>query len=208
MNSRHTAMLVILVALAAAGFWLVESRPWEPPPTPLMRFDPLRMFTVLLPEVQEIAIENHSTGERAKLTRGEGQSWWLIEPEHKQLDVDKMVSMGMTLTSLSAERVLTDTAVLDSFGLGRPTLTLSFSGRSENQTLAVGASTPIGGSYYALRRETGQVFLVPAKTVDDLVQLIAWLPNAVPPPSPIEKAPSDFSEWVEPSQEAEGRGQK
>ena len=124
MNSRHTIVLLACLLLAGAGYWLAENHPWVANPASsadqTRPLDPLRMFTVLLPEVQAVVVEDLESGSRARVERGNGRTWWLAEPERKELDTDKMINMVMTLTSLAAERALTDTAVIDSFGLSRP----------------------------------------------------------------------------------------
>lgn len=181
MNHRHTLLLLVLLVLAAAGYWAVETKPWTPPVTPVRPRDPLRIFTLLLPKVVTIKLENHETGETVSVQRGENQTWWLAQPEKKRLDTDQMLQMGMSLTSLAAERVLTDTAVLDSFGLAQPTFSLHILAQDSAQILDIGAVTPIGGAYYAQRRDEPQVYLLGAKTLQELRQLLEWLPGAIPP---------------------------
>jgi len=92
--------------------------------------------------------------------------------------------LGMTLTSLAAERVLTDTTVVESFGLSSPTLSVEIIGQSRTQALDVGKPTPIGGAVYAQRRGSPPVYLLSARTLSDLRQLMDWLPTAGPNSGP------------------------
>lgn len=184
MNRRHTLLLIILLALAAGGLWVVETKPWTSPVTPVRQKDPLRIFSMLLPRVVTIELEDHEGGQAVSVQRGKNQTWWLAEPEMRQLDTDKMISMVMTLTSLSAERVLTDAVAMESFGLDQPTLTLHIIGQDASQVLDIGAVTPIGGAFYARRREFPEVYLIGAKTLEDLRRLVGWLPTAVPEDKP------------------------
>jgi len=179
-NRRHTLLLVALLILAAAGYWVAETRPWTTPSAPVRQKDPLRLFTLLLPRVNTIKLEDHEGGQVASVQRGQNQDWWLAAPEKKLLDTDKMLQMGMSLTSLAAERVLTDTQVLDSFGLAQPAFSVYIIAKDSEQILDIGRATPIGGAYYAKRRDEPQIYLLGAKTLKDLRQLVDWLPSATP----------------------------
>ncbi len=180
MNRRHTLALVLLFILAVAALWASETKPWAPPAVVTRGRDPLRIFTLLLPRVVTIKLENHQTGETVSVWRSDNQSWWLSEPEQRQLDADKMLQMGLSLTSLSAERVLTDTTVLDSFGLAQPTFTVHIMAADAEQILDIGKPTPIGGAFYAKRRDEPPIYLVSSKTLDELRHLLQWLPTAIP----------------------------
>jgi len=166
MKFRNTAILVALFALLLAYFLLIENRKeYDPSEHNEMMPRPVPLLDVAADEVVEF--ECTDTQKRTVIRRADEKSpWQVVEPGPPGPAQDDRVSFAVKwFASLKAERVITDTEVLNNlaaYGLQPPyaagTMKLK-DGRSF--TLYIGDQTPdLTNRYTQLKGEEDKVLLV------------------------------------------------
>lgn len=167
--SGHPAVRVavpaVCVALgvvgAAATSRALTGGPAETPPASVL--------ALRAAEVRSITVE--AGDRRVELTRSDRGTWTGAAPEAEAL----MSDIQERLFPLQGYRSLAVEAGSPEFGLASPEITLRVrDGGGGSHTVLLGAPTFTNGGVYARRSdETGRVYLVPRRMMDDLRSLLA-----------------------------------
>ncbi len=197
MKFRHTAILLTAFAALLVYFLLVE-RQEEPDPSQRneMMPRPVPLFDHLPDEVVEFVCTD---GQKRTVLRriGESSNWEVVEPGPPGPAQDDRVNFAVKwFSSLKAERVITDTEVLNNladYGLQPPYaagIMKLKDGRSF--TLYVGDQTPdLTNRYTQLKGQEDQVLLVGILLPHYVIHFLEeppFLPTPTPEPEPTPTA--------------------
>ncbi|HLH72626.1 MAG TPA: DUF4340 domain-containing protein [Chloroflexota bacterium] len=113
-----------------------------------------------------------------------GADWKIAQPIQGAADTNRVQGWLDQLSTLTADRVITDTSDLGQFGLATPGFTTSVTLSSGKQiSLSFGNKTPDQGDYYVRVAGTGPIYLVSATLGDDLKSALTQPPKALPTPT-------------------------
>ena len=155
MRYRST-LLYLLAAIVLLAFYLYENRKEEKEQAAKEEakiifpeaVDPLKSLT-LKREKETIQLEKSSAD----------SEWKIAAPFRGAVDRMTLSRLQRTLAELKYERLISERAAdLSEFGLDRPLLVISFRGARGEESLSIGAQTPMGASVYASKR--GKVYLL------------------------------------------------
>lgn len=174
MKPKGLLIAVVLLAALAGAIWFSNKKQAATPaksPTDTST----KLLTIPSDQFQEIRIKK-LTGESQDLKLVDGK-WRIVEPKALPADQDAISSMVSSLSSLSADKTIDDSATdLKSYGLNDPTLDITVT-KKDGQTaeLLVGDSTPTNSGSYAKLPGSAKVYTVASfvktgldKTVNDL----------------------------------------
>ncbi len=169
MNPRITLIVVALFALLLGYVYFVDinktpAQLGTPVPTPAPQ-----VFSLTSDNVKSIEVRDLRRPREVTITRNEN-NWQITKPETKPADSTAVQSTLLELTTLQANRVLTNVTDLAPFGLVTATLEVRLvMSDTTAYALTVGNKTPDGSSYYAVYTgDKSKVFLISSSTVDTL----------------------------------------
>lgn len=157
MRYRST-LLYLLAAIVLVAFYLYETRKEEKEQAAKeeakvifpVKADPLQSL-ILKREKETIWLEKTSAD----------SDWRIVAPTRAATDRMTLSRLQRTLAELKYERLISEKATdLSEFGLDKPSLVISFRGEKEEETLSIGAQSPMGSSFYASVSKTGKVYLL------------------------------------------------
>lgn len=200
----RVAVPAVCVALgvvgAAATSRALTDRPSEAPPATVL---PLRSS-----EVARIAVESGS--QRVELARSDDGTWTGVAGASP--DVEGLMSeIQERLFPLQGYRALSADTAAAEYGLASPQITFRVEDvEGLDHRVLLGAATFTNGGVYARRStESGRLYLVPRRMVDDLRSLLAGrrvdTPNDLPEKLRTQTPKHDpTSWWLRQAQNAEG----
>jgi hypothetical protein len=151
------------VVVAAATSRALTDRPSEEPPANVLSLQPA--------EVRSIAVESGSR--RVELTRSPDGTWNGVTGASPAVETLMSDIQPRLFPLLGYRSLATDTSSPE-FGLVQPEVTMRVSdARGEEHRVLLGAATFTNGGVYARRStETGRLYLVPRRMMDDLRSLL------------------------------------
>lgn len=182
MSFRNTLILVAVFALLGGYVYLVEMQ--KPAETPTTVDKDKYVFT--LGEQDLRALQLKDGDKSVYLARGDDGTWYVGALGGAEADLYQMSSVLSGLTDLKASRVITDlSAGLAAYGLEPPSLQAIMElSEDKSETLLVGDVTPQGSAYYAQRKGSSSIYLIPEYLVVALSGLVAN-PPYVPTPTAV-----------------------
>ena len=137
----------LLLALSGVIWWSnkkAATAEKTPPPSATVK-----LLNVPEDQIQEIEIKKRA-GDSVHLQRADSK-WQIANPEPLRADPDAVSSMLSSLSSLSSDRTIEETATsLDQYGLTQPAMELDITDKSKKSTrLLIGDTTPAGSAVYA-----------------------------------------------------------
>jgi hypothetical protein len=185
---RHTAVLMAVFAALLAYFLLVDGRKdADPNGGDQQMRKAVALFDYSGADVTEV--EWSDGPRRTVIRRADGNSpWELAEPSRGKAQDDRVNFAVKTFASLKAERVITDTEVLNhlaDYGLQPPHATAVMKLRDGRSfTLYVGDETPdLTNRYVQLKGEEDKVYLVGILLPNYVLDFVAK-PPFLPAPTP------------------------
>jgi hypothetical protein len=179
MSFRVTAVLVLALAVLAAGVYFLEYRP-NPNPSGL---DPkLEIWKFDDKTIQRVAARWDGT-EQVMEQRPDGL--WYLEPQNARADYWRISGTLVRLANLRANRQVTDNpADLATYGLASPRGSLTLrTPDGRDHTLLIGEKGPTDAGYYVKLPNQNTVWLMSTFNVDDIERLVKE-PAVEPTPVP------------------------
>lgn len=144
--------------------------------------------------IQELRVEESSTGVRSVVARGSQDNLWYVEePVSDMADQVEVRGLVQTLADLTATRVLTGS--VDSpaaYGLDSPDLVVTLTLDDTVEVIRIGDETVTGGAFYAQVDDDDRISLVMSYIVADLRDFVDT-PPVQPTPTP-EPTPEEGQE--------------
>jgi len=181
MSTKTTLVLLAFLILIGAIVYFTQIRqPAGGAATPAASGNkPLLDLTT--PAINGITVHDVVSSTQVSATRDVSGTWWLTEPAGQTGDPAALSQMASSLAYITVQRVLTPTGGLGEYGLVTPTLTVQVATTAGPQSFAVGDATPSKGAYYAQKPGDAHVYLIESSLVDQLRQMAAKPPVALPP---------------------------
>jgi len=148
------------------------------------------LFPDELGNVTAIEVINNETGQTFQASRGEGESWEIVEAAEGTdtglgIDEFRLATPLFGLPGLTPNRVLNDVERLSDFGLEDVLYTVKFeTSTGMSHTLYVGAKNPGGMAYYVQIPNDPQVYLISSYNLEDLLTFPENPPYIQPTPDP------------------------
>jgi hypothetical protein len=179
MNLRNTLILVAVFAVLGGYVYFVEMP--KPATPPVVSDSDKYVFTVGATDLESLQIK---VGEKSLFLVNTGGKWYIGGVGGAEADMSQLGYAITYLTDLKASRVITDlSAGLAAYGLEPPQVEAVMQLPSDvSETLLVGDKTPQGSAYYAQRKGTSAVYLIPEYLVVTLTGLVAR-PPYIPVPT-------------------------
>ena len=183
MNFRNTLLLVLVFGILAGYVYFVEM---QKPAEDLQAADKEKyVFTLGQDDLQSLQIKD---GDKSVfLVKDAAGKWYVGGVGAAEADVTQMSSVLAGLTDLRASRVITDvSAGLAVYGLEKPGLEANMQVSAEKtESLLVGDKTPQGSTYYAQKKGSPNIYLVPEYLVVELKGLVSNPPYMPTPTVPV-----------------------
>jgi uncharacterized protein DUF4340 len=159
---------VVLAALAGTLYWSSHHKPADDA-AKVSADVPPKILAFKEGDIAAIGIKKKG-GEEVALTKDGAGKWEITGPKRAGADQDAVSRMLSTLSSLSADRLVEETASnLGQYGLTEPALQVSITGKdAKTQKLLVGDDTPTGGGAYAKLEGDPRVFSIASYTKSSL----------------------------------------
>ena len=188
MRFKHTAILLVLFALLLGYFLLVERARVIDPIDPRVRaIEPVPLFDHSEADVVELDLTDGIS--RTVIRRAdESAPWQLVEPVQGDVQTDRVDFFVRELASLKANRVMTDTTVVEDlaeYGLASPEVTGTIRlSDGQSFTLFVGDKTPgLTDRFVRIEDNPDAVFLVGILVPNYIVDFVKK-PPVSPTPTP------------------------
>jgi len=163
---RYWTTVLMAVLLAGLGGYVY----WVELPAERAQTETEATEKKLLPftEREITGVTVHSASGDVVLTSKDG-SWRITAPLHTEADTRVVQSMLRSLVLGKVTRVVNeDAAALAPFGLETPSLTLTLTADSRQETVSIGDSGPISSTLYAIRASDKKVLLTDLSAKDFL----------------------------------------
>lgn len=183
MSRITTVILLVILAVLAAGVYFGEIRPKsEPQPTatPSVRnlFDDIGLQP---DDITGIRVQDNATGQAAAVSRVVTQTWELTEPTQGPADSPRAQGLANQSARLIVTTRITQTTDLGAYGLVSPTHTITLFTTKGEHTIKTGKKSFNNANYYVLRDNDSTVYLVQALAIDELKKMIT---SPLVPPTP------------------------
>jgi Domain of unknown function (DUF4340) len=154
----RSTLLYLLAAIVLVAFYLYETRKEEKEQD--AKEEAKVIFPVKVDHLQSLTLKREE--ETIRLEKPSvGSDWSIVAPTRAAVDKITLSRLQRTLAELKYERLISEKATdLSEFGLDKPSLVISFRGETEEETLSLGAQSPMGASFYASVSKTGKVYLL------------------------------------------------
>ncbi|MEW6028281.1 MAG: hypothetical protein ACOYZ8_11050 [Chloroflexota bacterium] len=186
---KRSTWITLAVFLAVIAFALVQKyRPEEPIPTETPTEPPVveYLFTPEDGVVTSIRIDTRD-GQVFRAERS-GSGWMVVLPIEGAADSGQMETAASQVTTLRVETHLDLDPDAVSLSPPQTTLTVGFSS-GKTYSVGVGDITPIGDSYY-VRKDRGDVLVIPRDGIDALMSLLTF-PPYIETPTPTTPPPTE-----------------
>jgi len=195
MKLRNTLILVAIFALLAGYVYFVEMQ--KPAEDTQAKEKEKYVFTLVMDDVSTLQVKD---GDKSVyLVKDSAGKWYIGGIGAAEADASRMDSIISSLTNLRASRIITDvSAGLAMYGLEKPAMEVNLNiggGSAQVETLLVGDKTPQGYNYYAQRKGSNALYLVPEYLIGDLKGLVSNPPYA-PTPTPAPEATATITGTV------------
>jgi Domain of unknown function (DUF4340) len=164
---KSTGLLVaaaVLLALTGALYWSDHHKASETsasssaePPAP-------KILTLKDSDISKVDIKKKGA-EQVALAKDNAGKWQITAPQPLSADQDSVTSLVSTLSSLSSERLVTDSSSdLKQYGLAEPSLEVDLTTKDKPQKLLIGDDTPTGSGAFAMLSGDPRVFTIASYT--------------------------------------------
>lgn len=163
---RYSLTIVMAVLLAGLGGYVY----WVELPTERAKTDTEATEKKLLPftEREITGMTVHSDSGDIILTSKDG-AWQITAPLQTEADTRAVQSMLRSLVLGKITRVVEEQGTaLAPFGLDKPSMTLTLTADSQQETVSIGDSGPISSTLYAMRASDKKILLTDLSTKDFL----------------------------------------
>ncbi|MEP6887648.1 MAG: DUF4340 domain-containing protein [Nitrospirales bacterium] len=163
---RYSLTIVMAVLLAGLGGYVY----WVELPTERTKTETEATEKKLLPftEREITGVTVHSESGDIVLVSKDG-AWRITAPLQTEADTRAVQSMLRSLVLGKITRVVEEQATaLAPFGLDKPSMTLTLTGNSQQETVSIGESGPISSTLYAIRASDKKILLTDLSTKDFL----------------------------------------
>ncbi len=191
MKLRNTLILLAVLAALAAYVLLVEVK--KPSPDAEATPFPTAIAPILsynAADVRALRLSSPSQNQRTELVyEGDGK-WYVTVPVRDEADQDEVTYIINELTSLSPQRVLTESlGSLADYELDPPAILAEIELKDGlTRTLKVGAQDAVGSGYYAQVVGDERVYLVSYYIGSDLERALSQPPvRPTPEPMPTQE---------------------
>jgi hypothetical protein len=185
MNSRPTAILVVLFCLLAGAVWFFELR------TPATaKTDPGQSPVFDLKAEDVTRVEVTDQGKTAAVERTDDK-WRLVQPSTDEGDSRRIDDTIGRIAKLTANRKLDDASDLAGYGLVDPSTRLEIKMKDgSSQELLIGSKTPDQSAYYVKRGDSPAVFVAPSFSLSDAIRWPSDPPKPRPTATPLPLSPA------------------
>lgn len=186
MRLRNTLILVAIFALLGGYVYFVEMQ--KPVEDTQAKEKEKYVFTLGKDDINTLQVKD---GDKSVyLVKDSAGKWYVGGIGAAEADANRMSSIISSLTNLRASRIITDiSAGLATYGLENPAMEVNLNiggGSAQVESLLVGDKTPQGFNYYAQRKGSNALYLVPEYIISDLKGLVNNPPYApTPTPGPV-----------------------
>ena len=157
-RGRSTLVLLVLAAALGGYIWFVEMKREPDSDEPKGE----KVFAALEADKIAALTVTASNGDVTTLKK-EGLGWKIEKPVQVAADASEVSGVTSNLATLDLTRVIDEKpASLETFGLDKPRLQLTFTAAGKPRTLLLGAKTATGGDTYAKLDDAARVFTVPS----------------------------------------------
>jgi hypothetical protein len=162
----RSTLLYLLAAIVLVVFYLYEGR--KEAKEKSAKEEAKVLFPVKADQVQHLTLKREKESIRLERT-GADSDWLIVAPIRAPIDKMTLSRLQRTLAELKYERLISESAAdLSEFGLDNPSLVISFGREREEETLSLGAQSPMGPSLYASVSNTKKVYLISALEKQEL----------------------------------------
>ena len=186
MRFRNTIVLLVIFGLLLGYFLLVEQHRVIDPVDPRVRMmEPVPLFNYSAADIVELNLTDGLTHTIMRRS-DETTPWKLVEPVQDDVQTDRVEFFVQQLASLKANRVLSETGVVDNlaeYGLRSPEVTGTIRLRDGQLfTIFVGDKTPeLTDRYIQLGDDRAAVYLVGILVPNYIVDFVQKPPVAPTP---------------------------
>jgi hypothetical protein len=170
---KTTGLLIaaaVLACLTGALYWSDHHKPSETsasssaePPAP-------KILTLKDSDISKIDIKKKGAEEVA-LAKDSAGKWQITAPQQLSADQDSVTSMVSTLSSLSSERLVSDSSSdLKQYGLAEPSLEVDIITKDKPQKLLIGDDTPTGSGAFAMLSGDPRIFTIASYTKSSIAK--------------------------------------
>jgi hypothetical protein len=181
MKLQNTLVLVAVFAALAGYVYFVEMP--KPANDTSVESKEKYVFTLAAEDVENLQIKDGDNS--VFLAKDASGHWWVggVGSAGGAVDEYRLTDVLASLTDLRASRIITDTSAgLAVYGLEKPTAEANMLLAGDvTESLLVGDKTPQGSAYYAQKKGTTPIYLVPEYLVSDLRRLVSEPPYAPTP---------------------------
>jgi Domain of unknown function (DUF4340) len=162
----RSTLLYLLAAIVLVAFYLYENRKEEKEQA--AKEEAKVLFPLKADQLQSLTLKREKVTIQLERTRADSD-WMIVAPIRVAIDKMALSRLQSTLAELKYERLISESAKdLSEFGLDKPPLVISFRGEKEEETLSIGAQSPMGSSVYASVGKTGKVYLLSGEQKQEL----------------------------------------
>ncbi len=184
-----TVILIGIVALLVL-FVIFVMPNLNPPPEPGVESTLALLWAFDSEDLVHISI---TRGEQTTTVERTGMTWRVVEPSPGDADILRVYNVADQVAMMRS-RILKGN--LADFGLMDPQAEVTLGlGDESTVSFAIGDLNPNGTHYYVQKEDDPEIHLVPASSIDGLLDMVdnpPYPPTATPPPSPVEtEAPEE-----------------
>lgn len=181
MNFRYTLALFVVAILVLGGVAVAQKQ--MPAPKPAVTPTPV-LFKLKTGDITGFDIK---TGAQETDLVDTNSKWKLVKPtEDQNVDQVKISDLASQVATLNGTRTVgSANGDLSSFGLERPSVTVTLTMKGgQTHTLLIGNRNVDGNYYYALVKGGTDVSLIGSALVNGLIGMANTPPLATPTPTP------------------------
>jgi hypothetical protein len=189
MNERQhrpwlpTVILIGIVALLVL-FVIFVMPNLNPPPEPGVQPTQALLWTFESEDLVRISV---TRGEQTTTVERTGMTWRVVEPSPGDADILRVYNVADQVAMMRSRILM---GKLANFGLTNPQAEVTLGLKDESTvSFTIGDRNPNGTHYYVQKGDDPEIHLVPASSIDGLLDMVdnpPYPPTATPPPSPIE----------------------
>jgi hypothetical protein len=203
-EQRHRPWLptVIMVGIVALlVLFVIFAMPnLNPPPEPGVQPTQALLWKFESEDLVRISV---TKGFQTTTVERTGMTWRMVEPVPGDADILRVYNVADQVAMMRS-RILTGN--LADFGLTDPQAEVTLGLKDESTvSFTIGDLNPNGTHYYIQKGDDPEVHLVPASSIDGLLDMVdnpPYPPTPEPPPSPVETETPEASPTQTPTPEA------
>jgi hypothetical protein len=139
-------------------------------------------------ESEDLVRISVTVGAQTTTVERTGMTWRVVEPVPGDADILRVYNVADQVATMRPSRILTGN--LADFGLMDPQAEVTL-GLKDGPTVSftIGDLNPNGTYYYVQKGDDPEIYLVPASSIDGLLDLVnnpPYPPTPEPPPTPLE----------------------